>query len=256
MSRKHSAPLLAFLFLVLAINGFSYTNDLEPTDHLIEVVQIGDTNACESKRGIVEMALQQFSSGDYNQSVQARKSLIKIASVSNVCKQLVVKQLMEAMDQPNLDFEKQPTNYYLWREGAEILGQLRATEALDLLISHLDLTNGFHSNSMVFQPAMLGVSQMGTPAIPKLSIALQQNRNPRIRMAAAYCLTEIGGPLAMNALRDAQQSESSSCAVNFIRISLSTFTYHSKKGTSFDNAAPQATLSARQNWLEAFQCTD
>ena len=137
-----------------------------------------------------------------------------------------------------------------------MLGELKAIEALDLLISRLDLTNGFHSSSMVFQPAILGVTRMGQAATSKLALALQQNPKARIRMAAAYCLTEIGGVSAMNALRRAQEHESDPCVAKFIRISLNTFTYKSKSGISFGNKAPEANKDARQSWLMAFQCVE
>jgi hypothetical protein len=109
---------------------------------------------------------------------------------------------------------------------------------------------------MVFQPAVLGVRQIGQAAIPKLARALQQNPKAGIRMAAAYCLTSIGGESAMNALKQAQESESNLCVANFILVSLKTFTYKSKSGISFDNEAPQANEEARQSWLLAFRCVE
>ena len=136
------------------------------------------------------------------------------------------------------------------------MGELRAIESLDLLISHLDLTNGFHSNSKIFQPAILGVRQMGQAAVPKLAIALQQNQRVGVRMAAAYCLTDIGGLSALNALRKAQKTEGNQCVSRFITLSLSTFSYKSKGQLVFDNKAPQANVEARRNWLMAFECVD
>jgi HEAT repeat protein len=137
-----------------------------------------------------------------------------------------------------------------------LLGELRAIEALDLLIAHLDATNGFHSSSMVFQPAIIGVRQMGKAAVPKLTLALKENPKPSIRMAAAYCLTDIGGEAAMHALSQAQEDESNRCVTNFIRVSLNTFRYQSKNGIAFDNDAPQANGEARGRWLLAFQCVE
>jgi hypothetical protein len=211
---------------------------------------------CRNESGTIGMALLQLSSGNYNQTHKARNVLVNFARQSNACREEVVRALIKEMDNPNLDFEKQPSNYYLWREGSQLLGEFKAIEALDLLISHLDRTNGFHSASMVFQPAILGVRQMGQAAVPKLTLALKQDPKVRIRMAAAYCLTHIGGKPAMNALTQAQAGETNQCVANFIRISLDTFAYRSKMGLSFDNQAPQANTNARRNWQLAFQCVE
>lgn len=110
------------------------------------------------------------------------------------------------MDQPALDFESNPPIYFLWREGAMLPGELKATEAIDLLISHLHLNNGYHSASRTFQPAIPGIIRMGEQAVPKLTTALEQPPNPRLRLAAVICLTSIGGPSAMKALGDRRGS--------------------------------------------------
>jgi hypothetical protein len=202
------------------------------------------------------MALQRLSSGEYTQIEQARNTILSHAKKSPLCRTEVVRALMESMDKPDLNFESETSSYFIWREGSQLLGELKAVEALDLLISHLDMTNGFHSASMVFQPAILGVRQMGPAAIPKLAVALRQNPKAAVRLAAAYCLTDIGGVSAMNALRQAQNNEANPCVARFINISLSTFSYKSKGRISFDKEAPQANVDARRNWLTALECTE
>jgi hypothetical protein len=247
--------LLATL-LVVMICYRSTESNVERITYGAEFIAVVHTDVCKHDQGIIGMALKQLSSGDYNQTLHARNILLNVAHESNACKQAIVRALMVAMDQPILDFERHTSDYYLWREGSQLLGELRAVEALDLLISHLDLTNGFHSSSMAFQPAILGVRQMGQAAIPKLALALQQHAKPSIRLAAAYCLTDIGGVAAMNALTRAQEGESNSCVANLIRVSLKTFSYKTKSGISFDNKAPQANSDGRRSWLMAFQCVE
>lgn len=252
---RYSTPILAISLLTMTFYNRPIRNNLQPVQ-----LSVGSSivykNHCRNESGAIETALRQLSSGDYNQAQKARNVLVNFAHQSNACRQQIVRSLIKTMDKPDLDFERQPSNYYLWREGSQLLGELNGIEGLDLLISHLDRTNGFHSASMVFQPAILGVRQMGHAAVPKLALALKQNPKARIRMAAAYCLTEIGGNSAMNALTQAQAGETNQCVANFIRISLNTFTYRSKRGLSFDNQAPQANANARQNWQVAFQCVE
>jgi hypothetical protein len=249
----HSS-VLAVVLVAMTI-GDSTTNAKFQSIHSSAELTILVSNAdCNDEFGTIGIAVGQLSSGDYNQIQKARNTLMNLVLRSSACRQEVVRALIKAMDKPNLDFERKPSDYYLWREGSQFLGELKATEALDLLISHLDMTKGFHSASMVFQPAILGVRQMGHAAIFKLAIALKQNPKERIRMAAAYCLTSIGGQSAMNALKEAREGESNPCVAKFILVSLNTFSYKSKSGISFDTEAPQATTEARQSWLMAFQC--
>jgi len=211
---------------------------------------------CRDQSGDIRTDLQRLSSGEFTQSELGRSSLLGRAQKSPECRKEVIHALMERMDKPDLNFEKDISSYFVWREGSQLLGELKATEALDLLISHLDLTNGLHSSSKVFQPAILGVRQMGLAAVPKLAVALLQSPKAGVRMAAAYCLTDIGGVSAMNALRRAQNSEGNQCVARFIRISLSTFSYKLKGQIAFGNEAPQANEDARRNWLTAFDCGD
>ncbi|HET8669353.1 MAG TPA: HEAT repeat domain-containing protein [Candidatus Saccharimonadales bacterium] len=243
-----------FFLLVLSVDNHAAWGKLQPFSKSVQSSNAGYQNRCTDDPGTIGVTLRQLSSGAYDQIQKARKTLLNFAHQSNACRREVIDALIGAMDKPNLDFETQPSNYYLWREGSQLLGELRATEALDLLISHLDATNGFHSASMVFQPAILGVREMGKAAVPKLALALKQNPKPRIRMAAAYCLTDIGGEAAMQALAQVQADERNWCVANFIRISLNTFRYNSKNGIAFDNEAPQANSEARRSWLLAFQC--
>ncbi|HBB97556.1 MAG TPA: hypothetical protein DC054_19415 [Blastocatellia bacterium] len=206
--------------------------------------------------GDIRPALEDLSSGENSRIKRGRIRLLAHAKGSTVGRKQVIDALMLSMNKPNLNIERDLQDYYLWREGSTLLEDLKATEALDLLIAHLDMTNGFHSTSMVFQPAILGVRKIGLPAVPKLTEALLNSPKPGIRMAATYCLTEIGGLYAMDALKRAQINETSQCVKRFVNSSLSTFTYKAKGQEVFGIGAPQATADARQDWLMAFECID
>ena len=64
------------------------------------------------------------------------------------------------MNKPELNFVTDRSSYFLWRNGTAILGDLKAVESLDLLIEHLDASDGFFSASMVHQPAVLGIEKL------------------------------------------------------------------------------------------------
>ncbi len=202
----------------------------------------------------IQTALEHLSSGDYSRIERGRATLVAHAKENTAARKRVIAALMKSMDKPNVNIERDLSDYYLWREGSILLGDLKAIEALDLLIAHLDMTNGFHSASMVFQPAILGVRKIGRPAIPKLTDALLNSPKAAVRMAAIYCLTEIGGVSAMNALKQAQNAKNNQCVTRFISSSLSTFSYKDKGHVSFGYGAPQASVEARRDWLTAFEC--
>ncbi|MDX6404610.1 MAG: hypothetical protein QOH70_2065 [Blastocatellia bacterium] len=253
----------AIQLIIWAVLNFSATcGSLTSENGHLPNIGFGSTPSRTSNSGCdtdlyIQTALQKLTSGEYTEIEQARNNLLGYAKKSSACRNEVIRSLMKDMDKPDLNLEKQSSNYYLWREGSQLLGELKALEALDLLISHLHLTNGLHSASMVYQPAILGVRQMGPQAVPKLSIALRQSPNPNIRIAAAYCLTSIGGISAMNALKSVQDSESNKCVAGFIALSMKTFSYKAKSGLlMFDNAAPQANVNARKDLLTAFECID
>jgi HEAT repeat protein len=195
----------------------------------------------------IQAAVQDLASSDESQRQRARQSLDHYATKSAACRNAIVHGLMAAMDKPNLDLNSDESTYNIWKEGADFLGGLRATEALDLLISHLDLTHGVSTSfSLNYQPAIGGVLSIGRPAIPKLSYALRHNSNPRIRAAAAFCLSNIEGRSANLALRQAMHSETDQCIVAFLRLAVDLDNLETK-------AARKRLTPAEKNALEHAQ---
>jgi hypothetical protein len=99
---------------------------------------------------------------------------------------------------------------------------------------------------MMHQPAIVGLIAMGPIAIPQLRTALLSSSNPNIRIAAAFCLTSIGGDSAMMALRKALRSEQNHCVSRFVDLSIVVF--EGKKNP------PTEQIKDRQEWLMAFRC--
>lgn len=123
-----------------------------------------------------------------------------------------------------------------------MLGDLNATEALDFLIAHLDFSSGMFSTTMSQQPALGAVTAIGESALPKLSDALRQHPDWRMRMYAVYCISGIGGPSAERALKEALTSESDSCVKPFIQASIKLLNNRKQKiDNNFD-------------WFGAFMC--
>ena len=105
-------------------------------------------------------------SQQYNEAQLAQTTLRESSRVSSECRQRVVTALLKAMDKPNLDIRRDQADANLWREGARLLGDLKAPESLDLLLSHITMTDGGWSSTMTHQPALEGIIRMGSLAMP------------------------------------------------------------------------------------------
>jgi hypothetical protein len=155
-------------------------------------------------------------SGAYSEVLEARKMFLTASSRSPKCRQQIITSLMAAMAS-NIDITHDQFSNYLWLEGSELLGDLKAIEALDLLISHLGMTDGGFSTTMSHQPALSGVIKIGSRAVPKLEAVLANNPDAGMRWSVIYCLSLIGGRTALTALRHAQQRETDPCLSKFMR---------------------------------------
>jgi hypothetical protein len=175
---------------------------------------------------------------------QARETLLNEARRSAGCRNGLIAAVMSAMDKPDQEFDRDPVRMYpIWREGAKLLGDLKAAQAVDLLVSHLYLKTGSYSMTMSHRPAIWGIIKMGELAIPNLSAVLRECPDPTIRLLAVYCISSIGGQGAMTVLEQSLASESDHCINRFIRISIE----------SLDNK-DYSLGGDNQKWFWAFMC--
>lgn len=158
------------------------------------------------------------------------------------------KDLMRALNEA--DLQNDQSAFLLWARGSGILGELKAVEALDLLIDHLNLNDGLCSASMVHQPVVPAVESMGEVAISKLGFALKHHPNRDIRLATALCLADIGGSEALVVLKDALNSETDECVRRFITLSLPTRTEERKS----DPQRSENVGEVLRQRLLAFRC--
>jgi hypothetical protein len=176
--------------------------------------------------------------------------LLRKARESQKCRAQVIEALIIAMsritpkDPPLSTVGVNEQTYYLWRNGSDLFIKLQATEALDLLITNLALTDGW-SISMSHYPAVAAVTGIGAPAIPKLEFVLHHNPQPHMRKFAVFCLSLIGGAPSRNVLSKALPTETDPCVNRLIRISLELF---GKK------AVPNSITPADDKWYSAFYC--
>jgi hypothetical protein len=167
------------------------------------------------------------------------------AKKSLECRQQVIQALISAMRKRDSGPLADSERFSLWRHGANLLAELQATEALDLLVANLDVTDGL-SVSLGHYPAVDAVTRMGERSVPKLQNVLSENSNRYMRKFAVFCIASIGGSEARSVLTKALSSETDPCVNRFIRISLEMFGNKSEP-----NHIPQGKDS---RWISAFYC--
>lgn len=143
----------------------------------------------------------------------SRERLLNRAKVSTVSRASVIRAVLGVLDDPNARFDT-------WAAAAQVLGELKATEAIDSLIRHLERNDGIVGFSSIHFPAFRAVLNIGPPAIPKLAKALSDGA-PSIRQLAAQALGVIGGNEAKNALGQTLEVEKDGDVIRSIQIALS-----------------------------------
>jgi hypothetical protein len=193
----------------------------------------------------VSMAVRSLSHGKYEDQQRAVARLKAEAGRSTTCRKQVITNMMSAMDQPNVDLTAGTPQFFLWHNGTRLLGELKATEALDLFIANLDRHDGsgFPFNHY---PALGGVIDMGEIALPRLQTALRENPDRFKRRLTVFCIALIGGTSAHQMLMRALESETDPCVVSCIQASI----------TAFNNKRRPHYISNEQRttWYSTFLC--
>jgi hypothetical protein len=180
--------------------------------------------------------------GSYFEANDAKRVLLNTSKESPECRSQIITAVVAAMHKSNLDIAKDQASADLWRYGSQLLGEMKAAEALDFLISHLDLNDGEWSVTMTHQPVLGGIIQMGKIAVPKLRVVLR-SEDPKLRRDAVYCLSFIGGTQALRTLQESLRTERDRCLKNFISVSIKSL--RDKKNS----------LNSNEEWFSAFLCS-
>lgn len=123
-----------------------------------------------------------------------------IASESQESRSQVIESLIGVLEDPVSKGESAIAPR--WTTAVNLLGDLRATEAIEVLVRNLDETgqNGVVI-SLHYRPVARALAAIGAPAIPRLIEALSDEK-PDLRSEAASTLARIGSP-AINKLKEA-----------------------------------------------------
>jgi hypothetical protein len=220
--------------------------DTQPNMHnsALSVAEQTGTNSLCFDDDEISRNLQLISSAqNSSQQINAQSRLIGNAKKSNECRKRIIRAVMKGMDDPRTDLSQDPPSFFLWHYGAEILSKLKAVEALDLLIAHLDVHDGTLF-PLHHHPAVGAVIDIGSPALPKLEAVLRRSNDATSRQYAVFCITSIGGSYAQRILIAALPSESNPCVRSFITASLN----------ALDGSSLQIAPDRQAKWYATFLC--
>jgi HEAT repeat protein len=160
---------------------------------------LGSPGDTRSRNESPEQLLRQATSKCVGQRHKAMNGLQKLAAKDSKMRRMVVEGLMKILDTDNIPFGA-------WADAAELLGEVKANEAIPILVRHIDFTDGTVGLSLAHFPAVRALASIGDPALKALSESLD---NPRgsARSATARAFAAIGNPDVLPALRKALERE-------------------------------------------------
>jgi len=232
---------------VLILVGISAEKSKGLPNHLTPVTRNREAlmPACMSESAVSD-ALQQLASSNRTIEQQTIAATLRNnASQSTECRKQLVAGLIASLDKADRDLLLNRSSFFLWHYGSKLLADLKAVEALDLLIANFDLHDGTPF-PFDHHPALVAAANIGEEAIPALRAVLDGSRDNSTRRYAVFCLAQIGGKAARKVLHDRLAFESNCCVSNCIRASLVAF-----ENYGFPD---HITSEHRTKWYTTFMC--
>ena len=164
--------------------------------------------------------VQQLLSNNEGDRQRVKGKIILLARQAPEARARVIQALIQFVEVSDTELRLSSAAHYdAWSSAIELLGELKATEALGLLIECISCNNGTGGLSFYRYPALRAIVMFGPAAVPKLAVALNDS-SPVKRKYAALALGEIGGAEAKMALEEALIKEQDSSVIPSIRIAL------------------------------------
>jgi HEAT repeat protein len=145
--------------------------------------------------------LSSLRSPDDKERAAAKEALVAAAGKPGPARQYVVGELLKlvAVGDWREEFLRSPNRYREWKEAVDIVGTIRAAEALDTLVACLECNNGMSGLGPGRFPAVMAVVKFGDEAVPRLAQALRQ-KTPTTRFRVAQALYVIASDSSREAL--------------------------------------------------------
>jgi hypothetical protein len=173
----------------------------------------------------IKRLIGDLSNADSKKGEEVQQTLIALARESPEQRKTVIENLLyDAQNRVELDgthIVLPEETFEYWFRTTNIFATLNAEEAIDFMIRCIYAGNGF-TGSLSHQPALEALRRMGKLAVPKLKVALIDNRDALTRAHVAICLGSIGGADARKALEQALYRESDEQVRKHLKTALST----------------------------------
>jgi HEAT repeat protein len=193
--------------VLLLAAGFALRGSAEATSRVSCHI-----NPQQASRATIAQMIEKLRSSDPKVRAVAKDNLQSEARRSLERKGEIVQSLIELLQSPK-------TAAGTWYDTAELLGDLKATEAINTLVEHLDYNDGIVGLSSAHVPAARALVSIGQPAVPALVKALS-HRRASVRANAALALGEIGGKQAFQALERASKTETNAEVRSYIQAAM------------------------------------
>jgi HEAT repeat protein len=158
----------------------------------------------------VRSLITSLSSEEDKVRTATERRLISIARTSPDKREVVIQALLKSVgEQEELNGSRtvlSPSALSYWDSATRVFTELKADEAIDVMIKCIHCGNGY-TGSLNEQPAADALLRMGARAVPKLADALAKDGNAYKRVQIVLCLSRINTPQAKRALEHALRSE-------------------------------------------------
>jgi len=178
----------------------------------------------------LDPVLRDLRFGNESEHSAAKDLLIDLSKKSASARALIIEDLLRGIQCPNgsAEFVRNPTLYLEWTRATELIGLIRAEEAIDSLLQCLDCNNGVFLLSPDAFPATRAIIEIGDKAIPNLAREIQTGTRLK-KYLAAVALSEIGGERAKVDLEAAARRTKDKDLAHTIRNLLKNWNSKSRK---------------------------
>jgi len=222
MNGKHRAALVISVVLSTVVLGLTSANPEGLTRHREK----------EPQNPPLDKLLHDLRFGNESERSAAKAILVEQSNKSVTARATLIKALLPSIKGPNrsVEFMRNPDLYKQWRPVVELLGTIKAVEAIEDLIECLDCNTGLFLLSPDAFPATRTIIRIGDQAIPVLSRAIE-DRSPLEKYLAAVALIEIGGEKAQAIVEKAARREKDKELASTFRILLKNLNNSNKPKT-------------------------
>jgi HEAT repeat protein len=213
---KLSKPLAFILAFIVAILVTFFT---APDRSGTRIAVQENSSDCSRIASII----QRLRSPNDAVRAHAKKVILSLSSRSESSRQCAIQNLLSIAAFPTTRSDKalalfltDSELYFQWMEAVDILGEMRATEAIDTLIDCLNCNDGRFSLGLGHFPAALSLIKFGDQAVPKLEAALREKQHAN-RYRTVLTLAAIGGEKVKSILSETLKTETDRSVIDAIK---------------------------------------